>query len=244
MLRLIKEISDYNPDGVCLCFIRGVPVVLYEPIMVEGFKKLYGVDPRTLDELDPRWLDYQGTVMTSFVKRVKTTLKPKQRLSVIVPATELDCKRWGLDVATWVEEGIIDDLLPTGQRFDANDIHRDDPDNLDFKYFARLPGRENIRLIPMLYPWQKFNSDFAGWEQLMRSFLDQGADAYGVWDAPVSKVKDIGKTMHNYKRPKPPAARQIKLKSLDGMRIDRYHYFEVVYNHKVFRISNKTTVTG
>ena len=38
----------------------------------------------------------------------------------------------------------------------------------------------------------------------------------------------VGKTMDKYKRPKPPATRQIKLKSLQGMRIDRYHYFEVV----------------
>ena len=234
MLRLIKEISDYGPDGVCLCFIRGVPVVLYESIMVEGFKKKYGVDPRTLDEFDPRWMAYQGQVMTGFVKRVKKTLKPGQRLSVIVPANELDCKRWGLDVATWVKEGLINDLLPTGQLFDKHDIHRDDPDNLDFKYFAQLPGREKIRLIPLLYPWTKFVRDYAGWENLMRSYLDQGADAYAVWDATETgggrfdKVKDIGKTIEKYKRPKPPAVRHIKLKMFDGMRIDRYHYFEVV----------------
>ena len=99
---------------------------------------------------------------------------------------------------------------------------------LDFKYFARLPGRENIRLMPMLYPWQKYNSDFAGWEQLIRSFLDQGADAYGIWDGGGFKVQNIGKTMDGYKRPKPPASREIKLKSLQGFRIDRYHYFEVI----------------
>ncbi len=231
MLRLIKEIADYEPDGVCLCFVRGVPLVLYEPIMVEGFKKEYGLDPRELKELDPRWMEYQSTVLTSFVKQVKKSLKPNQRLSVIVPATELDCKRWGLDVATWVREGIINDLFPTGQRFDELDVHRDDPDNLDFKYFARLPGRENIRLIPLFYAWEKFASDFAGWEQLVYSFLDQGADAYCVWDAQggvFSKVKDLGKTLDRYRRPKPPAFREIKLRTLQGFRIDRYHYFEVI----------------
>ena len=206
--------------------------MLYEPIMVEGFKKQYGLDPRELEELDSRWMDYQGAVVTSFVKRVKKTLAPNQRLSVIVPADELDCRRWGLDVATWVKEGIIDDLLPTGQRFDEQDIHRDDPDRLDFKYFARLPGRENIRLIPLLYPWQKYSADFAGWEQLIHSFLDQGADAYGVWDAMSGgrfpKVKNLGKTQKQYKRPAPPAFREIKLRRLQDFRMDRYHYFEVV----------------
>jgi Glycosyl hydrolase-like 10 len=232
MASLIKEIADYDPDGVCLCFIRGVPVVLYEPIMVQGFKNRYGIDPRTLDELDPRWMDYQCEVITSFIKRAKKALKPNQRLSVIVPANELDCRRWGLDVATWVKDGLIDDLMPTGQRFDAVDVHRDDPDRLDFKFFASLQGREKIRLIPLLYAWSKFGSDFEGWERLMHSFMDQGADAYAVWDATAknrfSKVKDMGKTIDKYKRPEPPANRKIKLKSIQGMRLDRYHYFEVV----------------
>jgi hypothetical protein len=197
--------------------------------MVEGFKKQYGVDPRVLKELDPRWLEYQGSVLTSFVKQVKKTLKPKQRLSVIVPANELDCRRWGLDVATWVREGIIDDLFPTGQRFDQQDVHRDDPDNLDFNYFARLPGRENIRLIPMLYVWQKFQTDFAAWEQLIYSFLDQGADAYAVWDGGGDpKIMNLGKTLDRYQRPKPATFREIKLRTLQGFRLDRYHYFESI----------------
>lgn len=230
VLSLIEEIAGYEPDGVCLCFIRGLPLVLHEPIMVDGFKKRYGVDPRELDELDPRWMDYQGVVVTSFIEQVKRTLKPNQRLSVIVPATELDCRRWGLDVATWVKDGLIDDLLPTGQLFDETDVHRDDPDNLDFDYFARLEGRANIRLIPLLYPWAKFTSDFDGWERLMHSFLDRGADAYAVWDgrSSISKTKDLGRTMEKYERPPPEPVREVKLRCLDGFRIDRYHYFEVI----------------
>ena len=230
MLSLIKEIAGYEPDGVCLCLIRGLPLVLYEPIMVDGFKTRYGVDPRELDELDPRWMDYQGAVVTSFIQQVKQALAPNQRLSVIVPATELDCRRWGLDVATWVKRGLIDDLFPTGQIFDELDVHRDAPDNLDFDYFARLDGRKNIRLIPLLYPWSKFSSDFDGWERLMHSYLDRGADAYAVWDGRSSmpKTKDLGRTLKKYERPAPPPSREVKLRSLQGFRIDRYHYFEVI----------------
>lgn len=231
MVRLIKEIVDYDPDGVCLCFVRGLPLVLYEPIMVEGFKKQYGLDPRTLDQLDSRWIDYQCAVVTSFVRQAKKAMKPGQRLSVIVPGNELDCRRWGLDVAAWVKEGLIDDLMPAGQRFDAYDVHRDDPTNLDFRYFARLEGRENIRLIPVLYTWRKYHSDFAAWKQFMQSFLDQGADAYCVWDghgaSSLAKTKDIGTTMKNYKRP-PPKSRKVKLRTLQGFRVDRYHYAEVI----------------
>lgn len=231
MLNLIKEIAEYEPDGICLCFIRGVPLVLYEPIMVEGFKKKYGIDPRELEECDPRWTNYQGQVITSFVKKAKAVLKPHQRLSAIVPGNELDCRKWGLDISTWVKECIVDDLFPVGQRFGRHDVHYDDPDNLDFDYFSQLEGREKMRLIPMLYCWTKFNKDYLGWRQLMYSFLERGADGYGVWDAMpgdrFGRVEDIGYETKSEFGPE-TEFRRIKLKSLQGFRVDRYHHFEVI----------------
>ena len=88
---------------------------------------------------------------------------------------------------------------------------------MDFDYFARLEGRKNVRLIPLLYPWHKFSSDFEGWQRLMHSYLDRGADAYAVWDgrASISKTKDLGKTLKNYERPAPPF-RETKLRVLQG----------------------------
>jgi len=34
--------------------------------------------------------------------------------------------------------------------------------------------------------------------------------------------------MKGYKRPPPPALREVKLLRIQGFRIDRYHYFEVI----------------
>lgn len=234
MLALVKEISGYDPDGVCFCFIRGLPVVHYEPIMVDGFRDRYGADPRELGETDERWLDYQGEVVSSFMRRAKSVLKPDQRLSAIVPGNRFDCERWGLDVAAWLKEGLVDDLFPTGQVFSKRDVHLDDPENLDFTYFSHLEGRERIRLMPMLYPWDKFNADYAGWRSDMRRFLDEGADGYVVWDARriVSRIGDLG-----YERGEPAGTpqgprlqdpRKLGLKSLQGFRMDRYHHFEVI----------------
>lgn len=231
MINLIKEMLEYHPDGISLCFVRGIPMVLYEPVMVEGFKIKYGLDPRDLSETDSRWLDYQASVITEFLKKVKSTLHADQRLSVIVPGNGWDCRRWGLDIPNWVEERIIDDLIPVGQYFDKRDIHRDAPDSLDFEYFVKLKGRNNIRLIPMTYTWQMFNNDYSGWLQLQYRFFESGADAYCVWDGsgePVfDKINNIGYSKESegihktiYKR--------IHLISLQGYRVDRYHYFEGV----------------
>lgn len=234
MLDLVREISGYDPDGVCFCFIRGLPMVHYEPIMVDGFRDRYGVDPRGLGKTDERWLDYQGEVVTSFMRKAKSALKPDQRLSAIVPGNRFDCERWGLDVAAWLKEGLVDDLFPTGQVFSKRDVHLDGPENLDFEYFGHLQGRQRIRLMPMLYPWEKFNADYQGWRADICKFLDQGADGYVVWDARriISRIGDIGyEGMGTTDRPvesRPQDPRKLGLKSLQGFRMDRYHYFEVI----------------
>jgi hypothetical protein len=231
MVNVIREISEYNPDGICLAFIRGVPLVLYEPPMVNGFLEKYGIDPRQLSETEPRWLEYQAEVVISFLKKVKESLKSGQRLSVIVPANEFDCVKWGLDVRAWLRDGIVDDLIPTGQRFDDMDVHRDDPGNLDFNYFNELPGREKIKLTPMLYPWEVFSTDYPAWKQYIFSYLNNGADGYTVWDALWAgdfNQFELGCEDQMEDQLAEPVSRKTRLKSLDGFRFDRYHYFEVV----------------
>jgi hypothetical protein len=234
MLALVREIAGYDPDGVCFCFIRGVPVVQYEPIMVDGFRQKYGVDPRELGETDRRWLGYQGQVVTAFMRKAKSALNGNQRLSVIVPGNRFDCEKWGLDVAEWLREGLVDDLFPTGQVFSKRDVHLDGPENLDFEYFNHLEGRQRLRLMPMLYPWDKFSTDFPGWRADMCSFLRQGANGYAVWDgrAIISTIGDIGyegeSTGPRSVMPSAQGPRKLRLKTLQGFRMDRYHYFEVI----------------
>lgn len=235
MLALISEILSYDPDGICLCLTRGIPVVLYESAMVDGFQKEYGIDPRTLDELDPRWLDHQASTFTSFVIRAKALMGQNQRLSVMVPGNEADCRRWGLDVSGWVREGIIDDLYPVGQEFNSANVHVDAPDSLDLDYFQGLEGRERIRLIPCLYTWTMYHSDPVAFRRLIRSFLEDGADQYCVWDAHTRyddrKIGDIGHrdwSGPEYLPAPPQTWDKVALHSLNGFRIDRYGGGEIV----------------
>lgn len=235
MLELIAEIGAYDPEGVCLCLTRGIPLVLYEPPMVAGFQARHGVDPRALDELDPRWLDYQAEVFTAFVRRARERLDPRQRLSVMVPGNEPECRRWGLDVAAWVGQGLVDDLYPVGQRFNAIHTHFDAPEALDFAYFQGLAGRGRIRLIPCFYTWTLYRQDPAAFRRLVRSLLDQGADQYCIWDGDAAyddaRIGDLGG--ERWDGPEcapapPPEARTVGLRSLNGFHIDEYGSCEVV----------------
>ena len=235
MLDLIGEIAAYEPEGLCLCLTRGIPVVLYEQATVSGFQGRYGVDPRQLDELDPRWLGYQAEVFTAFVRQARERLAPGQRLAVMVPGIGEDCRRWGLDVAAWVRQGLIDDLYPVGQQFNAANTHYDDPEALDLGYFQALEGRAKIRLIPCFYTWTLYRTDPARFRRLMRSLLDQGADQYCIWDGDASyddaRIGDIGHRTWggpDYTPVAPPATRRVALRSLNGFHVDRYGSCEIV----------------
>jgi hypothetical protein len=226
-LSLMEELIAYEPDGINLMLIRGLPLVLYEPVMLEGFRASGGADPRTLKEDDPRWLDYQAKVITDLLRQVKARLRPKMRLSAVVPGRSEDLRRWGLDVRTWVAEGIMDDLYPMGQDFTDHDVHRDAPELLDYPWFDSLPGRQAIRLIPTLYPWRLFREDRARWKAIVRDLLDRGADGYCVWDGAHhewSEYVDLGLSSPPARLP--PAPRVHPLTMIGGFRVDRYHPIE------------------
>ena len=227
MLGLINEIIGYHPDGVCLCLVRGLPLVLYEPVMVEGFEKAHGVDPRQLPDADPRWMAYRAAVVTSFLRRVKSLLKRRQRLSVITPGLAHDCVRWGLDVGAWIREGIVNDVFPFGQHFDRREVHRFDVTSLDFSHFSGLEGRRNVRLIPMAAPTP--NGLF---RRRMRAHLKHGADGYAAWDGiaggrPVSEIA-LPRAAGKAPTTGTGRARVFPVLSLGGLRMDKYHHFEVV----------------
>ena len=227
MLELISEILQYDPDGICLCPIRGMPLVFYEPAMVEGFAKNFGTDPRRLPDADPRWMQYRAGVVTSFMSKVKGLLQRGQRLSVIIPGLAHDCARWGLDVGTWVREGVVDDLFPFGQYFDPRQVHRFDVRSLDFEYFSTLQNRASIRLIPMAAADRK-----GVFRRCMRAHLKHGADGYAAWDG-VSGTRHV--TEISIPRDGAQAStrrigrgRTFSVLELSGLRMDKYHHFEVV----------------
>ena len=48
VIAVLREIAERPVDGVCLLFNRRMPLVEYEPPVVEGFQQEYGLDPREL----------------------------------------------------------------------------------------------------------------------------------------------------------------------------------------------------
>ena len=107
-------------DGIALLFIRRPPYLDYEAPLVESFKREFGEDPHDLDERDPRWLAHRAAVLTGFMRRLRAEMDAASAarngkrigISVCVLGTQADNDYFGLDVATWAREGLIDTLIP------------------------------------------------------------------------------------------------------------------------------------
>ncbi len=226
LLAIMQEMLAYEPDGLCIIFVRGIPLVLYEPVMREGFKRECGLDPLKLPENDARWTAYKCSVITAYMRRVKALLKRGQRLAVMVPASKSRRMWGGLDIERWVREGIIDDLYPMALRYDELDCHRcGAARSLRMESFQRLRGRENIRVIPILNegPDPKLRG-------LMRSHLMKGADGYALWDGAHPRLEyfhNLGYPRLRHPAVRKPEYRRIQIERIGDMRIDRYHPWEV-----------------
>ena len=57
---LLREMCRRPIDGICLLYCRRPPLVEYEPPLVEAFEQQFGLNPRALDALDPRWLHFRA----------------------------------------------------------------------------------------------------------------------------------------------------------------------------------------
>ena len=121
VLSLYREVATENPiDGVAVLYNRRPPLVAYEAPVVEGFQKKYGLDPRQLPENDPRFMRHRSQFLTQFMRELRAELDQVARelkretpfeITVVVSNGEENLLL-GMDLATWVEEGLVDVIIP------------------------------------------------------------------------------------------------------------------------------------
>jgi len=122
VLSLFREVvTKYDVDGVCMMYNRRPPYLCYEAPLVEGFREAHGEDPRELADDDPRWLQFRAAALTDFMRRLRAEVDAaasnagrdnRLNITAFVLGREADNFLYGMDVATWAEEGLIDTLVP------------------------------------------------------------------------------------------------------------------------------------
>jgi len=136
---LLREaVSFQGVQGIELDFDRYPYVLGWEPILSDGYMAQYGKDPKL--ENTPsglhRWHQYRADVMTGFIRELRQALPGKQ-IAVRIPT--YGYLSYGLDIEAWIEEGLIDVLVPSSL------YHERFWDNLD--EFADMVKCTNVKLF-------------------------------------------------------------------------------------------------
>lgn len=127
---LLQEMAARHPDVILMEFTRIPPFVGRHPALVAEFRRRYGLseaDP--IDGDDPRWLALTCRPLTTLVRRVRADLdamnraqpdQPRVRLAAHVfhrdDTSTYGLPQTGIDIDTWLEEGLLDELIVSSQR--------------------------------------------------------------------------------------------------------------------------------
>ena len=160
VVSLLREMAGYDVDGVCVLYNRRPPVVEYEAPVVEGFKAEFGEDPRQIDESDPRWLTYRARTLTQFHREVREAMdaaakeqgRRRIEVSAIVMSTEEENLFNAMDLRAWVEEGLVDTLIPYTSEPDLEGLTDAWADPRDIEFFVSLTKGTSCKLAPNLMP--------------------------------------------------------------------------------------------
>jgi len=199
VLSLLRDFAAKFPvDGISLLFNRRLPVVDYEPPLVEGFKAEFGKDPRQIDEKDPRWLQYRSGIMTEFMRQVRAAMDEVAEdagrdsrigVSAMVTNTRDENLYYGLDMDTWVKEGLVDTLIPysSNPNFNSNDPSWEDVG--DAEYWVSLTKGTATELALNIMPRQMSAEEY---RRRVAPLYEAGVEHFYFWDGAMGRAQNSG----------------------------------------------------
>ncbi|MBQ7207152.1 MAG: hypothetical protein IJS01_05075 [Lentisphaeria bacterium] len=112
------KVLPFGFDGINLFFHRGVMTAFEQPVL-DLCRKLYDVDARLLPLDDPRLVRVHSDLLTGFMRKLRRAMddwaascgRPRPDLAVVGGYTLEDNARYGVDIARWAEEGLLDTVI-------------------------------------------------------------------------------------------------------------------------------------
>ena len=202
-VKLFVELAAYGIEGVQLIYTRRPPFVLFEDPVIEDFRNEYGVDPRQLPEdsalggefmteggfftSDPRLETHWAGYVTAFMRELRQALDERRQpdvgriqIAANVLYNAAYNRAGGLDLETWVAEGLVDILVPPTQAYDyAEERHIP---VIDYEYFNELTAGSACVFYPDLFPRQMCGGEYV---RQARQAYEGGASGLAFWDSDV-----------------------------------------------------------
>ncbi len=191
-LAILREsVQMADPDGVGFFFNRGVPLMLREPAFAAQFQAEYRIELRTVAEDDPRIYRLRGKIMTEYFRSVRAMLDREGQarggkhyaITAVTFANQALNTQFGLDVETWVREGLVDQLAPSPCHY-----FEDVP--YDLAYYHRVVAGTKVPVYPYVIAWKTEAGNSGNPAELCRqlvAYYDAGATGIAVWDQGVEE---------------------------------------------------------
>ncbi|MDP6153525.1 MAG: family 10 glycosylhydrolase [Phycisphaeraceae bacterium] len=186
MVTILREAAELGIDGINLNYKRGAPFVMYEQPMLDVFREQTGLDARQLEEWDEPWLRFRAQAVTQFMRELRQVLddvgdRDGKRLEIgaTTHPTPQECLYFGLDLQSWISEGLVDYLTPMGLSHGGKEV--------DMAHYQRLTQGTRCRLspfIPMGHDvWGESDDPVRALYERALRYYDQGADGLSLWDS-------------------------------------------------------------
>jgi hypothetical protein len=113
ILAYFAELFDYEPDGLCLAFNRGLPMMICEEPVIEAYRRKHGRTPKLPEECDtPELLTVRHELLADFVERVRRLAEKRGKaLSCIVPWDLARARLFGLDIDGLIRRGLMEAVM-------------------------------------------------------------------------------------------------------------------------------------
>ena len=180
-ISFFEKAASLGADGVVIIYPRKGPYLIYEPPLVEGYKKRFGVDPREIDERNERWLRYRAGFMTQYMREVREAMNKvgeklgkRLQVSAIINQTQEDDLFMALDPETWVKQGLVDNLIPLFYPSTTVDSHI-----REIRHLARITRGSPCKVYPNVMPRHMPCEEY---RRKALAYYDAGADGLLFWD--------------------------------------------------------------
>ncbi len=188
VISLLKEMAGYDVDGVSVLYNRRPPLVEYEAPLVEGFAKEHGQDPRTLPDDDPRWLAYRCGALTQFHRELRAAIDEAAQergldrgleISAVVMSSEEENLVNGMDLRTWISEGLVDTIVPYSSVLKLDSMADSWTDISDLDFFVDITRGTACKLAPNMMPREISAEDY---RSRASAIYGAGAEHIFLWD--------------------------------------------------------------
>ncbi|MBU4285685.1 MAG: hypothetical protein KKD76_02145 [Verrucomicrobia bacterium] len=231
---LLGETLDRGADGITILFARGFALARYEDPVQERFRALYGIEAREVSDSDSRLHRVWAEFITAWLRELRamldtkgpTPLAKRRELTVQTgPCLEWN-RAYGIDVAAWAREGLVDVVIPYPRHDHTDRIGStmiNHPDGwIDIGAYVRALKGTVAELIPSLGHFMHPES-LAVLRQRAHDYYQAGAAGLCRWDNEECMADarlddpEVQRVWRNYRLPQ-----DNPLLEIGGLRVDAF----------------------